>query len=74
MAQPDKQWAETLAIMEKRGAVHQRIIDSLAHIERDRAMSFILSWFSIADLEKIAPTLTGVPDMVALMREADNGA
>lgn len=72
MANRDEQWAETLKIMEQRGTIHQLIIESLAHYDREQAMSFILSWFSIAELEKIAPTLTGVSDIVTKMRSSRN--
>jgi hypothetical protein len=47
------------ATMERQLKVISQIIDALSAHPRDRAMAIILSWFSIDDLEQIAPTLMG---------------
>lgn len=52
------------ATLERRGKIQERIVKSLAHYDREQAMHLILGWFSIADLEEIAPTLSGDPEIV----------
>lgn len=45
---------ETLA---RRNKVHERIIKALEHWPRDRAMSCIMMWLSIDELEEAAKTI-----------------
>lgn len=55
---------ELLDLMERRGAIQARLIQSLAHLDREHAMHTILAWISIKDLEEIAPTLSGNPEIL----------
>jgi CHAD domain-containing protein len=43
--------------MERRNKVEVRIIKALEHWPRERAMSCIMSWMSIDDLEEAAKTI-----------------
>lgn len=46
---------ETLARQQR---LHEHVVKALAHIPRDRAISMVLSWFSLDELEyEIIPTL-----------------
>lgn len=43
--------------MARRNKVHERIISALEHWPRDRAMSCIMTWLSIDELEEAAKTI-----------------
>ncbi len=43
--------------MERRTKVEVRIVKALEHWPRERAMSCIMSWMSIVDLEEAAKTI-----------------
>ena len=36
----------------RRNEAHRRLINGLAHLDREQAISIILSWFSIIELEE----------------------
>lgn len=48
-----------LETLEARQKLHEAVIKSLAHLPRNYAMSIILSWISIDDLQNALPTITG---------------
>ncbi len=52
---------DLFATLERRERTNRHVIDSLAHLDREKAMNLILSWFSLNDLEEIIPTLAGSP-------------
>ena len=39
--------------IDRRNEAHRRLINGLAHLDRVQAMSIILSWFSVAELEDL---------------------
>lgn len=41
------------------------LIQSLAHRSQEDALATVLAWFSLKDLEEIAPTLSGDPDIIS---------
>lgn len=44
--------------LRKRQKLHQHVIDTLAHLPRETAMSMILDWFGTESLERdVVPTL-----------------
>lgn len=65
------EWGDVIKTLEQRDEVQEKIVQSLAHFDRATAMHLILAWFSIKDLEAVAPTLSGNPNI--LEKEANMG-
>ena len=45
-----------------RNAALEIIIDSMAHLPKERALEIVLAWFSNDDLIRIGPTITSLRD------------
>ena len=63
-----KSFLDTPAIR-RRNQLMERLIKSLAHYPRDHAMSLIMSWIPQDDLEAMAPTLSGQPNILEGLEE-----
>ena len=48
-------------VIDQRNALHQQIIKSLAHLNREDAMNIIMSWMSLDELRGIIPTICKHP-------------
>lgn len=45
-------------VLNHKKALMEGIIESLAHLSRERAMEILLAWHSTEDLERMWPTIT----------------
>lgn len=51
--------------IERRNKLIELLVVSLAHFPRDRALATIMMWIPQDDLESLAPTLSGDPDILS---------
>lgn len=49
-------------VLDRRSRIHRRIIRGLRDVPREQALSIVLSYVSVIELEKAAPTICGEDD------------